>query len=131
MIELATDAVVDDFKVAANFGFTYYYEYKAACVYGDFTIDDFFFRWAMQLALVQFYKDVIESLWTIENWTSQWALVFDELELSSSEEIQLFSQQVNTQSEAITFYGTRDYRDNTDIVKNGGAIPDYKRCWPH
>lgn len=85
----------------------------------------------MQLALVQFYKDVIESLWTIENWTSQWALVFDELELSSSEEIQLFSQQVNTQSEAITFYGTRDYRDNTDIVKNGGAIPDYKRCWPH
>jgi len=60
----------------------------------------------LELALVQFYKDVIVSLWSIDNWASRYALFFDNLELSQSEVVEIYKQQIAIENSSLTFYGT-------------------------
>ena len=79
------------------------------CMFGDLSIEDFFFRVNAEMALVQFYKDIIESLWTLDNWSSPYALWFDELELSVSEQIEIYQVQVTPLTDDYTLYGRRDY----------------------
>ena len=90
LIEIFTGANLSDFKLKLNLGFTYYYQYYHTCVYGDLSIDDFFFKFDGEIALVQFYKNIIENLWTLDNWSSPYALWFDDIELSTSEQIEFY-----------------------------------------
>lgn len=68
---------MSEFKLRFNLGFTYWYDTKQTCVFSDLSVSDFALKVYLEMALAQFYKDVIESLWTIDNWSSRWALFFD------------------------------------------------------
>ena len=113
LIEIYAGANLSDFKFKADFGFFYNYATYHTCIYGLVSIEDFFFRVDAELALVQFYKNVIENLWTLDNWSSPYALWFDEIELSTSESIELYKIQVSPLTEDIPIYGTTDYTATT------------------
>ena len=85
LIDIVLSGELSEFQFQFNAGFNYNYDTQSTCCFAQVAIDDFFLKTFLELAIVQFYKDVIESLWTIDNWSSRWALFFDEIELSNSE----------------------------------------------
>ena len=125
LIDIVLSGELTEFQLQLNLGFNYNYKSMATCVFGQYAIDDFFLKTFLEVALVQFYKDVIESLWTIDNWTSKWALIFDEIELSNSEQIQLYKQQIDILSAAGLLYGIVD-PEPTDAQL--ADVPSL--CWP-
>ena len=122
LIDILLGGDLSSFKLKLNLGFSYFYDTYETCVFGDLSIADFSLNTFLEIMLVQFYKDVIESLWTIDNWSSRWALFFDDIELSNAERITIYSQQFDVLSDDIILYGTR----NSGTTVNG-TIYD---CWP-
>jgi hypothetical protein len=123
LIDILLGGELSSFKLKLNLGFSYFYDTWETCFFGDLSIADFSLNTFLEIMIVQFYKDVIESLWTIDNWSSRWALFFDDIELSNAERITIYSQQFDVLSDDIILYGTR----NSGTAYTGSSIYD---CWP-
>ena len=48
----------------------------------------------MTMKWPQCYKDILSSLWCFDNWTGKDAKIFDECELSSSEEVEILKYEL-------------------------------------
>ncbi len=67
---------IENFKAKIGFHVKYYYGSHRTCfgVYNE--IDDFQIKFTMQMKWMECYKDVIESLWCLDNWTGKYAKIF-------------------------------------------------------
>lgn len=111
LFEFVFNTELSKFKLGLDMGFKYYYVSYRTCMYGSFVIQDFDLTLSMLFELMEFHKEIISSLWTIDNWAAPEATFFDEFELSSSnEKITLYSAAFEVGQETI-LYGTTNDND--------------------
>ena len=60
------------------------------------------------MAFISFKKNVIDTLWSWDNWSSRDALIFDDISLSSDELITIWSQRTNLATFDGVLLGTED-----------------------
>ena len=108
LLELVFQTELSKFKLGIDLGFKYYYASYRTCMYGSFVLQDFDLTLSLMFELMEFSKEIISSLWTIDNWAASDAQVFDTFELSSSnEKITMFKEAFEVGEESI-LYGTKN-----------------------
>ena len=98
LVELWLSGELTQSKLELDLSSIFHYVSKRNCWYATINFESFYVKFLWEMALVQFYKNIIESLWTIDNWASKWALFFDELEMSQTEVIEIWEYNVNINS---------------------------------
>ena len=71
----------------------------------------------MTMKWPQCYKDILSSLWCFDNWTGKDAKIFDECELSSSEEVEILKYELKQEEAEKYWYGT--------------GLDQSEGCWPN
>ena len=71
----------------------------------------------MTMKFPQCYKDILSSFWCFDNWTGRDAKIFDECELSSSEEIEILQYEIRQTDATKYWYGT--------------GLDQSEGCWPN
>lgn len=88
------------------------------------TVDDFSVIASMNMRFIQCYKDVIATLWTLENWTSIYAKWLDECDMSTPELITPISWDLDS-----TNY-SRDLIGSKRASEEAGESFDNTDCFP-
>ena len=108
-----TDITLEDFKYLFTIEMNHWYENGRTCVAVLQAIDDLVFEIEMKQRLIEASKNLVEHLWTLDNWDSPWALWIDEFGLSDSTPITLFKREITQDDAEKVFYGTTvDEHDN-------------------
>jgi len=115
LLSFTPSFTIDKFKAALKLGVNYFYDTNRMCFYGVLSLEDFNVDTKMRLALITWRKNVIESLWSYDNWSSREALIFDDISLSSEEEVTLWERSVDALEDDIALYGTQTNTD-TDCI---------------
>ena len=90
---------------------------------GFYALDDLVFEILMRLRLIEASKNIVEHLWTLDNWDSIYALWLDDFGLSDYEPVTLFYREIQQQDQQTVFFGVMDDSDECIPYKffNAGA----------
>lgn len=115
LFSLKPVVTLEKFKAKFDLGMNYFYDTQRLCMYSYLSIADFSFSTKMRMALITWKKNIIETLWSYENWSSRDALIFDDISLSSEEQITLYETSVSALEEDFYIYGTTLNQDTSCI----------------
>lgn len=96
---------MDTFKAKARLETKYYYDSKRTCVYGYRFYEDFLAQVEMSMRFQECYKNFVNCLWSLDNWTSKWALWLDECSDSSEEDIDMYKRDFDATQSTKYFIG--------------------------
>lgn len=100
---------LDKFKAMVRFGLNYFYTNKRMCFFGILSVKSFKMDATLKMAFPTLKKNIIDTLWSFDNWASRDAKFLDEIALSSSSEtITLYSESVTPLESDFVFAGTKD-----------------------
>jgi hypothetical protein len=123
---------VDTFKAKTRLETKYYYTSHRTCVYGYYFYEDFLAQVEMAMSFPECYKDFIYCLWSLDNWTSKWALWLDECDMSSAEDIDIYKKDFDATTSTKYFIGdgldsancTPGYLFNSPFASFLGSVQD-------
>ena len=106
------DITVSEFVLAFKTEMKYHFDSKKTCIKVSSNIENFVFFIKMKHAFLEWYKEVITSPWSFDNWTSRYATWLDYFDLSDTEPITIFKEEItpatiNANTETV-FFGTID-----------------------
>ena len=131
LLSLTPSFNLDKFKAKFKLGLNYFYDTSRLCMYGILSVADFNLDTKLRMALITWKKNVLESLWSYDNWSSRTAKIFDDISLSSEEEVTLYETNVDALTEDLVIYGTKNNEDNASCfdlsaaAAGAGAHIDY------
>lgn len=82
--------LLQDFKALVSFQIVRWYASGRTCMAGFYALDDLVFEILMRLRFIEASKNIIEHLWTLDNWDSIYAKYLDDFGLSDYEPVTLF-----------------------------------------
>jgi len=71
-----------------------------------YAIDDLVFEVSMRMRFLEATKNIIEHLWTLDNWYSPWALYIDDFGLSDFTPIEIYKKEIQQTDAQTIIYGT-------------------------
>ena len=71
-----------------------------------YAIDDLVFEIQMRMRFLEASKNIIEHLWTLDNWDSPWALYIDDFGLSDYIPIKMYKLEIQQTDAQTIIYGT-------------------------
>ena len=89
-----TNIDLEDFKSLLTVQWQHYYANKRSCIGVFYAIDDLVFKITMQMKFLEASKNIIEHFWTLDNWTSPYALYLDYFDLSDYTPITMFKREI-------------------------------------
>lgn len=78
-----------------------------------YALDELLFDVIMRMRFPEASKNVIHSPWTLDNWTSQYALWLDDFGLSDYAPITLYKKEVQKKDSESYIYGTSKDQDGS------------------
>lgn len=106
--DLKVETLFEEFKLKLIFNITYYYDSRLTCMYGKVQVDNLKFEIKGKQALFEGEKNVLLSLWSLDNWVGPYAQWFDKLALSDMEQVELYSYEILSNSSEIFLYGSAE-----------------------
>lgn len=110
-----TSIVLDEFKGLLTFQWKHWYAESNSCIGVYYAIDDLVFEIQMRLRFLEATKNIIEHLWTLENWDSPYAVWLDEFGLSDYTPVQIYKKEIQQTDSEVLFLG--------DITNETTCIP--------
>ena len=71
-----------------------------------YAIDDLVFKITMQMKFLEASKNLIEHFWTLDNWTSPYALYLDYFDLSDYTPITILKREIQQNDAQTIVFGT-------------------------
>ena len=103
-----TAITLEDFKYLFTIEMNHWYENGRTCLAVLQAIDDLVFEIEMKQKMIEAQKNIIEHLWTLDNWDSPWALWLDDFGLSDSTPITLFKREITQDTAERIFWGVTE-----------------------
>ena len=72
----------------------HWYSHGITCMAVYYSIDDLVFLISLKMRFIEISKTLRETIWTIDNYTSPWALYIDEFGLSDNTPIKIFKKEI-------------------------------------
>ena len=107
-----TAITLEDFKGLLTVQWKHFYATSRSCIAVFYAIDDLIFEITTRQRFIEAHKNIIEHLWTLDNWDSPWALWIDELELSDYAAVELYKKEIQQADATTTIFGS--LVDSTD-----------------
>lgn len=101
-----TSIVLDEFKGLLTFQWKHWYADTRSCIGIFYAVDDLVFEIQMRLRFLEASKNIIEHLWTLENWDSPYAVWLDEFGLSDYTPVQIYKKEIQQTDSETVIYGT-------------------------
>lgn len=121
-----TQFTVESFKALLSLEVYYFYESRRTCIFSYTTIDDFTIIMEVQQRLIQCYKDVIQTLWTLDNWTSIYAQYIDKCDMSTPETITPISYDLNAAQFSSDIIGKKQELETAnDDIDTADCLPGF------
>lgn len=100
-----------DFKMLLTFQLTRWYKSNRLCFAMFYALDELIFDIIMRMRFPEANKRVIETPWTMDNWTSPYALWLDEWGLSDYAPIEIYKKEIQQKDAQTMIYGTINDED--------------------
>lgn len=97
---------LQDFKMLFTFQLTRWYFSNRLCFAMYYALDELVFDVIMRMRFPEANKRVIETPWTMDNWTSQYALWLDDFGLSDYAPIEIYKKEIQQKDAQTIVYGT-------------------------
>ena len=101
-----TSITLDNFKVLFTIQMKHWYFNGRTCIAIFYALDDLVFEIQMRMRMLEGSKNLIEHLWTFDNWVSPYALWIDDLGLSDYTPIKIYKKQIQQAESQKVIYGT-------------------------
>lgn len=103
-----TSIILDQFKGLLTMELKHWYFNGRTCMAIFYAIDDLIYEVSVRMQFVEASKNILQHLWTLDNWDSPNALWLDSFGLSDYTPITIFKREIQ-QEEALTMlYGTNE-----------------------
>lgn len=93
LYENKTQVILDDFKTQLTIQLKRWYSLGRTCIAIYPSVEDLVFEVIIRQKFIEFSKNIIEHLWTLDNWDSIYALYLDEIDLSEATPIYVFKRE--------------------------------------
>lgn len=100
-----TNIDLEDFKSLLTVQWQHYYANKRSCIGVFYAIDDLVFKITMKMKFLEASKNIIEHFWTLDNWTSPYALYLDYFDLSDDTPITMFKREIQQNDAQTILFG--------------------------
>ena len=112
-----TSITLDDFKVLFTIQMKHWYYNGRTCIAIFYAIDDLVFEIQMRQRFLEGNKNIVEHLWTFDNWISPYALWLDEIGLSDYTPIKVYRKEIQQADSQKVIFGTVE--DEAENCKPG------------
>ena len=85
---------LDDFKVLFTIQAKHWYYNGRTCVAIFYALDDLVFEIQMRQRFLEASKNIVEHLWTLDNWISPYAMWLDDFGLSDYTPIKVYRREI-------------------------------------
>ncbi len=93
LYENRTEIILDDFKAQLTLQLKRWYNSGSTCIAIYNSIEDLVFEIIIRQKFIEASKNIVEHLWTLDNWDSPWALYLDDIELSEAVPIYVLKRE--------------------------------------
>ena len=97
---------LNDFKGLFTIQITRWYASSRLCIAAFYALDDLVFEVTMRMRFLEASKNIINTLWSLDNWTSPYALWLEDFGLSDYTPIELFKREIQQDDAQTIVYGT-------------------------
>ena len=103
-----TSIILDEFKGLLTIQWKHWYANTRSCIAVFYAVDDLVFEIQMRLRFLEASKNIIEHLWTLDNWDSPYAVWLDDFGLSDYTPIEIYKREINQVNSETVLFGTID-----------------------